>query len=80
MDTPTKTDALTEAIAVLSEAIADRVAKNINDTIHLKINRAIEDYMDNGDFQYALEDVIKDKISDIVDDYVGNVSLRIEVD
>ena len=76
----TKTDAMTEALAVLSEAIAERVTKNLNDVINLKINRAIEEYMDNGDFLYSLEDTIKDKMSDIVDDHVSNISLRIEVD
>ena len=76
----TKTDAMTEALAVLSEAIAERVTKNLNDVINLKINRAIEEYMDNGDFLYSLEDIIKDKMSDIVDDHVSNISLRIEVD
>jgi hypothetical protein len=80
MDTTTKTDAMTEALAVLSEAIAERVTKNLNDVINLKINRAIEEYMDNGDFLYSLEDTIKDKMSDIVDDHVSNISLRIEVD
>ena len=77
MDNTTKTDAMTEALAVLSEAIAERVT---NDTINLKISRAIEDYMDNGDFLYSLEDTIKEKMSDIIDDHVSNVSLRIEVD
>jgi hypothetical protein len=71
---------MTEALAVLSEAIAERVTKNLNDVINLKINRAIEEYMDNGDFLYSLEDTIKDKMSDIVDDHVSNISLRIEVD
>lgn len=80
MDTNTKTDAMTEALAVLSEAIAERVTKNLNDTINLKISRAIEDYMDGGDFLYSLEDAIKEKMSDIVDDHVSNISLRIEVD
>jgi|LakMenEpi03Aug12_release.lakeMendotaPanAssembly.Ray.scaffolds.fasta_scaffold386670_3 hypothetical protein len=80
MDNTTKTDAMTEALAVLSEAIAERVTKNLNDTINLKISRAIEDYMDNGDFLYSLEDTIKEKMSDIIDDHVSNVSLRIEVD
>ena len=36
--------------------------------------------MDNGDFLYSLEDTIKEKMSDIIDDHVSNVSLRIEVD
>jgi hypothetical protein len=71
---------MTEALAVLSEAIAEQVTKNLNDVINLKINRAIEEYMDNGDFLYSLEDTIKDKMSDIVDDHVSNISLRIEVD
>ena len=78
--TNTKTDALTEAIAVLSEAIAERVAKNLESTINIHISRAIDTYMDNGDFQYALEDAVKYKLSDIVDDHVSNISLRIEVD
>jgi hypothetical protein len=76
----TETNAMTEALAVLSEAIAEQVTKNLNDVINLKINRAIEEYMDNGDFLYSLEDTIKDKMSDIVDDHVSNISLRIEVD
>lgn len=72
--------ALTEAIAVLSEAVADEVVKNLGVTIQRKMERAMEDYIEGQDFMYVLEDMVKDKVSDLVDDHVSNVSLRIEVD
>jgi primosomal protein N'' len=72
--------ALTEAIAVLSEAIAAEVVKNLEVTIQRKMERAMEDYIEGQDFMYVLEDMVKDKVSDLVDDHVSNVSLRIEVD
>jgi len=79
METTTKS-ALTEAIAVLSEAIAAEVVKNLEVTIQRKMERAMEDYIEGSDFLYVLEDMVKDKVSDLVDDHVSNVSLRIEVD
>jgi primosomal protein N'' len=72
--------ALTEAISVLSEAIAAEVVKNLEVTIQRKMERAMEDYIEGQDFMYVLEDMVKDKVSDLVDDHVSNVSLRIEVD
>ena len=77
---PTTKSALTEAIAVLSEAIAAEVDKNLEVTIQRKMERAMEDYIEGSDFLYVLEDMVKDKVSDLVDDHVSNVSLRIEVD
>jgi len=72
--------ALTEAIAVLSEAIAAEVVKNLESVVQRKMERAMEDYIEGQDFIYVLEDMVKDKVSDLVDDHVSNVSLRIEVD
>lgn len=79
MENTTKS-ALTEAIAVLSEAIAAEVVKNLESVVQRKMERAMEDYIDGQDFMYVLEDMVKDKVSDLVDDHVSNVSLRIEVD
>jgi transcription initiation factor IIF auxiliary subunit len=72
--------ALTEAIAVLSEAIAAEVVKNLESVVQRKMERAMEDYIEGQDFLYVLEDMVKDKVSDLVDEHVSNVSLRIEVD
>jgi len=77
---PTTKSALTEAIAVLSEAIAAEVVKNLESVVQRKMERAMEDYIEGQDFMYVLEDMVKDKVSDLVDDHVSNVSLRIEVD
>lgn len=80
MENTTTKSALTEAIAVLSEAIAAEVVKNLESVVQRKMERAMEDYIDGQDFMYVLEDMVKDKVSDLVDDHVSNVSLRIEVD
>lgn len=80
MENTTTKSALTEAIAVLSEAVAAEVVKNLEVTIQRKMERAMEDYIEGQDFMYVLEDMVKDKVSDLVDDHVSNVSLRIEVD
>lgn len=76
----TTTDTMTAAIQNLSEAIAAEVVKNLEVTIQRKMERAMEDYIEGSDFLYVLEDMVKDKVSDLVDDHVSNVSLRIEVD
>lgn len=76
----TTTDTMTAAIQNLSEAIAAEVVKNLEVTIQRKMERAMEDYIEGQDFMYVLEDMVKDKVSDLVDDHVSNVSLRIEVD
>lgn len=76
----TTTDTMTAAIQNLSEAIAAEVVKNLDISIQRKMERAMEDYIDGQDFVYALEEIVRDKVSDLVDDHVSNVSLRIEVD
>jgi primosomal protein N'' len=76
----TTADTMTAAIQNLSEAIAAEVIKNLEVTIQRKMERAMEDYIEGQDFLYVLEDMVKDKVSDLVDDHVSNVSLRIEVD
>lgn len=76
----TTTDTMTAAIQNLSEAIAAEVIKNLEVTIQRKMERAMEDYIEGQDFLYVLEDMVKDKVSDLVDEHVSNVSLRIEVD
>jgi primosomal protein N'' len=76
----TTADTMTAAIQNLSEAIAAEVIKNLEVTIQRKMERAMEDYIEGQDFMYVLEDMVKDKVSDLVDDHVSNVSLRIEVD
>lgn len=76
----TTTDTMTAAIQNLSEAIAAEVVKNLEVTIQRNMERAMEDYIEGQDFLYVLEDMVKDKVSDLVDEHVSNVSLRIEVD
>ncbi len=76
----TTTDTMTAAIQNLSEAIAAEVIKNLESVVQRKMERAMEDYIEGQDFMYVLEDMVKDKVSDLVDDHVSNVSLRIEVD
>lgn len=80
MSETTTTDTMTVAIQNLSEAIAAEVVKNLEVTIQRKMERAMEDYIEGSDFLYVLEDMVKDKVSDLVDEHVSNVSLRIEVD
>ncbi len=76
----TTTDTMTAAIQNLSEAIAAEVVKNLESVVQRKMERAMEDYIEGQDFLYVLEDMVKDKVSDLVDEHVSNVSLRIEVD
>jgi primosomal protein N'' len=72
--------ALSDAISALSDAIAAEVVKNLESTVQRKMERAMEDYIEGQDFLYTLEDIVKDKVSDLVDEHISNVSLRIEVD
>lgn len=80
MSETTTTDTMTVAIQNLSEAIAAEVVKNLESVVQRKMERAMEDYIEGQDFMYVLEDMVKDKVSDLVDEHVSNVSLRIEVD
>lgn len=80
IDKTTENTMLYSAIANLSEAIAAEVVKNLEITIQRKTDSAMEDYVKGQDFMYVLEDIVRDKVSDLVDEHVSNVSLRIEVD
>ena len=80
MSTTDTKSPLNQAIEVLAEAIASEVTKNLQSTIERKVERAMSDYMDNADFTYQLEDLVKDRMESLVDDYVSGISLSVRID
>ena len=81
MDTINTTkSALSESLSALSDVIAAELIKNIESSIHSKLDRCVEDYLESKDFMYTLEDIVKDKLHELVEEQIGNISLRIEID
>lgn len=72
--------ALSESLAALSDVIAAELLKNIEVSIKRKLERTTEDYLEGQDFMYTLEDIVKDKLTEIVDDQVSDITVRVVVD
>ncbi len=71
---------LSDSITALTNAIAAEVVKNLETTIHSRLERLVEDYLEGDDFAYTLDDIVKDKLTEIVSEHVSNISLRVEVE
>lgn len=78
--TNTTKSPLSDSLAALADVIAVELIKNIEATLHRKLERSVEDYLEGDDFAYTLEDIVKDKLTEIVDEHVSNISVRIEVE
>lgn len=72
--------ALSESLAALSDVIAAELLKNIEVSLYRKLERATEDYLEGQDFMYTLDDIVKDKLTEIVDAHISDITVRIEVD
>lgn len=72
--------ALSESLTALSDVIAAELLKNIEISIKRKLERTVEDYLEGQDFMYTLEDIVKDKLTEIVDDQVSDITVRVVVD
>ena len=78
--TATTKSPLSDSITALTDAIAAEVVKNLESTIQRRLERLVEDYLEGDDFAYTLDDIVKDKLTEIVDEHVSNISVRIEVE
>jgi hypothetical protein len=79
MTTTTKS-VLSESLSALSDAIADELIKNIETSIHNKLERCVQNYLESQDFMYTLDDIVKDKLTELVEEHVSSISLRVEVE
>jgi len=71
--------ALSESLNALSDVITDELLKNIEISINRKLERTVEDYLESRDFMYTLEDIVRDKLTDTVDEQISDINVRVVV-
>ena len=76
----TVTNPIEIAVQNIAEAIATEVLKSIQQTIEQRVERAVQEFVESQDFHYILEDNIKDKMEEVVDDHISNISLSVRID
>ena len=70
-----KTDIET-AVATL----VDLITKDLTDKINLICEHAVTSYLDSKDCQYLIKDAVSEKVTELVEDEVSNISLSISID
>jgi len=80
MSTTETNNTVTVAIQVLTEAVASEVLKNIQSTIEEKVELSLSKYVESQDFHYMIEDAVKEKTEELVQDCIDNVSLSVRID
>ena len=70
-----KTDIET-AIATL----VDLITKDLTDKVNLICEQSVTSYLDGKDFQYLIRDAVSEKVTELVDDAVSDISLSISID
>ena len=70
-----KTDIET-AVATL----VDLITKDLTDKINLICEHAVTSYLDSKDCQYLIKDAVSEKVTELVEDAVSDISLSISID
>jgi hypothetical protein len=56
------------------------VTKELTDKINLICEHAVTSYLDSKDCQYLIKDAVSEKVTELVDDAVSDISLSISID
>lgn len=70
-----KTDIET-AVATL----VDLITKDLTDKINLICEHSITAYLDSNDCRYLIKDTVSEKVTELVEDAVSDISLSISID
>jgi type III secretory pathway component EscV len=67
-------------IKTLLDSINEHVEEAVTQVLDKKFDSLMSEYLQSQDAQYIIEDLVRDRMSDLVDEYVRNISLRVEID
>ena len=70
-----KTDIETAAATLVA-----LITKDLTDKINLICEHAVTAYLESSDCKYLIKDAISEKVTELVDDAVSDISLSISID
>jgi len=70
-----KTDIET-AVATL----VDLITKDLTDKINLICEHAVTSYLDSKDCQYLIKDAVSEKVTECVEDQIGDMTFSVSID
>jgi hypothetical protein len=67
-------------IETAAATLVDLITKDLTDKINLICEHAVTSYLDSKDCQYLIKDAVSEKVTELVEDEVSNISLSISID
>jgi hypothetical protein len=67
-------------IETAAATLVDLITKDLTDKINLICEHAVTAYLESSDCKYLIKDAISEKVTELVDDAVSDISLSISID
>ena len=67
-------------IETAAATLVDLITKDLTDKINLICEHAVTSYLDSKDCQYLIKDAVSEKVTELVEDAVSDISLSISID
>jgi hypothetical protein len=62
------------------KTLVDLITKDLTGKINLICEHAVTAYLESSDCKYLIKDAISEKVTELVDDAVSDISLSISID
>jgi hypothetical protein len=67
-------------IETAAATLVDLITKDLTDKINLICEHAVTAYLESSDCKYLIKDAVSEKVTELVDDAVSDISLSISID
>ena len=67
-------------IETAAATLVDLITKDLTDKINLICEHAVTSYLDSNDCRYLIKDTVSEKVTELVEDAVSDISLSISID
>jgi hypothetical protein len=67
-------------IETAAATLVNLITKDLTDKINLICEHAVTAYLESSDCKYLIKDAISEKVTELVDDAVSEISLSISID
>jgi hypothetical protein len=67
-------------IETAAATLVNLITKDLTDKINLICEHAVTAYLESSDCKYLIKDAVSEKVTELVDDAVSDISLSISID
>ena len=67
-------------IETAAATLVDLITKDLTGKINLICEHAVTAYLESSDCKYLIKDAVSEKVTELVDDAVSDISLSISID